>query len=683
MRYTLLCFLVALCACQSPAADPVQPSEVDVLYQVALTSSQEFDSLADRGDIKFLMARDPAVELVFNEPSYFQDMSVYSWHLDFVRSWPDYASMTEVRYRSHTLPPTERPWFTGTLTWKPDLSHPNGDVGLMGFTFYTEWGVSPQPLELLRVWERLREQVPYAADRLAWLVLLPEERAVASAVAELGVPVLDLQQVTVPAEVYSGGVNYGYLQIDPDLQEVYAHRDIVVTSTVHNDFPVVGGLITSLPGNPHSHITLRMRDRGWPSGYVPDVFNDAYLQELEGSLIRLETRQDGTVTYAEAALEEAEAHWAKSQSYVPDLQADLSVTALRDFSVITPEDAQSCGVKAANLGGIHTALAADTAGRVDGFCIPFSWYAAHIGESGINLLIDDVLADPAVWQSGDVQADRLDDIRDAIRDAPLSDELFQLILEQAEVSFPSWETTRLRFRSSTNAEDLLGLSGAGLYSSKSGCLGDDLDGDDLGPSHCLSQEEQFFLETRLAQYRAEQEQDPQPWRAELIEDIEKDLTEEKLVTEAVVKVWRSLWNDRAFQDRTFHGISHTQVYMGIAVNPSFVLEEAEAVVITSPETGAHTVVSQVSDLGVARPDVPGAIAEVAEVSVYDYNVLVNSNMLSGPIWAPDEVQRLADRITTIMGWFEPVYGPDVPLDMEIELMAGEPVVKQVRPAVTN
>jgi len=43
---------------------------------------------------------------------------------------------------------------------------------------------------------------------------------------------------------------------------------------------------------------------------------------------------------------------------------------------------------------------------------------------------------------------------------------------------------KIRFRSSTNVEDAGNFSGAGLYDSFSGCLADDLDEDNLGPSIC-------------------------------------------------------------------------------------------------------------------------------------------------------------------------------------------------------
>ena len=56
---------------------------------------------------------------------------------------------------------------------------------------------------------------------------------------------------------------------------------------------------------------------------------------------------------------------------------DLSVTALKPLSALKARDSRYCGVKAANLGALKSALPPAT--RVpDGFCVPFSQYEAFM-----------------------------------------------------------------------------------------------------------------------------------------------------------------------------------------------------------------------------------------------------------------------------------------------------------------
>lgn len=86
----------------------------------------------------------------------------------------------------------------------------------------------------------------------------------------------------------------------------------------------------------------------------------------------------------------------------------------------------------------------------------------------------------------------------------------------------------MRFRSSTNAEDILGFSGAGLYDSKTGIIGDSI----------------------------------------------------KTIEKAIKKVWGSLWLERAFLEREYFNIDQNSVAMGILVHRSFPNEKANGVAIT-------------------------------------------------------------------------------------------------------
>ena len=56
---------------------------------------------------------------------------------------------------------------------------------------------------------------------------------------------------------------------------------------------------------------------------------------------------------------------------------DLTVQALKPLDALAVRDSRHCGVKAANLGALRSALP-PAASVPDGFCIPFAQYAAFM-----------------------------------------------------------------------------------------------------------------------------------------------------------------------------------------------------------------------------------------------------------------------------------------------------------------
>ena len=120
---------------------------------------------------------------------------------------------------------------------------------------------------------------------------------------------------------------------------------------------------------------------------------------------------------------------------------------------------------------------------------------------------------------------RLKRIRKTITKQPIDANLLQLVTSRLE---NDKDYQRFRFRSSTNAEDMKGFGGAGLYTSKTGIIGDTT----------------------------------------------------KTVEKAIKKVWASLWNIQAFNERDYFNIKQENVAMGILVHRAFPNEVANGVAIT-------------------------------------------------------------------------------------------------------
>ena len=148
---------------------------------------------------------------------------------------------------------------------------------------------------------------------------------------------------------------------------------------------------------------------------------------------------------------------------------------------------------------------------------------------------------------------------------------------------------KIRFRSSTNVEDSNQFTGAGLYDSYSGCLADDLDGDDDGPCNC----------------------DPNE-------------PSERGVFRAIRKVFASFYNNNAFLERLRHDVNEAEVGMALLVHHSFPdeIELANGVATLRKVSGSHRnimLVTQDGATSVANPE-PGCIPEEVSVDVWSFGI---------------------------------------------------------------
>ena len=143
----------------------------------------------------------------------------------------------------------------------------------------------------------------------------------------------------------------------------------------------------------------------------------------------------------------------------------------------------------------------------DGFAVPFYFYDEFMKANDLYSKVSSMLADSTFQTDYDTQEAELKDLRDAIKDATTPDWIITA-LEEMHAEFPG---KSLRYRSSTNNEDLPGFSGAGLYDSKT-------------------------------------------------QDLEE--TEEDGIDKSIKGVWASLWNFRAFVERDFYRIDHKKTAMG-------------------------------------------------------------------------------------------------------------------------
>lgn len=211
----------------------------------------------------------------------------------------------------------------------------------------------------------------------------------------------------------------------------------------------------------------------------------------------------------------------------------------------------------------------------------------------------------------------------------------------------------IRFRSSTNVEDAEKFTGAGLYDSYSGCLADDLDGDESGPCRC----------------------DPNE-------------SNERGVFRAIRKVLASFYNDNAYLERLRRDVDEADVGMAMLVHHSFPdeIELANGVATMekklSPPHWDIKLVTQKGATPVTNPE-EGALPE--EVSVYaepgggmSMTLIRQSNLviLGEKVmeWQAD-YNELVDLLVAAAERFETVTGKtEYILDLEYKKVAADGAV---------
>jgi hypothetical protein len=143
-----------------------------------------------RREVKYLAAvagaapRDP-----IGTGCMFQNTTQWQYHLFFLHSFPATAEMTFDEYIEAVLRRPNRAWWGGEVVYSPTRMHPiTGTPGVLIFALYTEDTAGNQLTadDVRAVHARMRECIPFAADRLAFTPQSNEQLATAQRIqAEL------------------------------------------------------------------------------------------------------------------------------------------------------------------------------------------------------------------------------------------------------------------------------------------------------------------------------------------------------------------------------------------------------------------------------------------------------------------------------------------------------------------
>ncbi len=433
-------------------------------------------------------------------------------------------------------------------------------------------------------------------------------------------------------------------------------RDIAVLDAVPIDISITAGIITSEFQTPLAHINVLSVNRGTPNMGLRGASEDPELLALEGKNVRLTVDPFG-YQVTEVTQGEADQWWEENKPdplTVPAL--DVAVTTLTDVEDVVTDGANLAeeielgltrfGSKGTNYSALYD-IGQDVVPIQDAFVIPFHYYDEFMTSTGLRATLQAMEAEPE-WADPVHREEQLLAFQDMIRATPLDPNLVNAVIAKFNSKFPSEH--RIRFRSSTNAEDLGTFTGAGLYNSQTGST--------QIPSGTGSVE----------------------W--------------------AIREAWLNIWNPRAYEERGYYSIEQHDCAMALLTTPNFADEEANGVAITnnifdtSGVEPAFYVNVQIGENEVVQPKL-GVLSD-AYLHYFYYpgepiTYITHSNLIpiGQTVLTNGQIHTLGVALDAIHTRFLSVYGNDgdwYGMDVEFKFddkaSPGEPptlYIKQARP----
>ncbi len=625
LKQKLVCIVCLLCLFQVKA-------------QQALTSIgtyKQFQALSGT-PLNSNLGKVEAVKVVYDlkqKKIWFINGHRYKFHYEFCSGYLMDDAYLERFNRVNYGTSEEREYLLGNINLDPKQNLYFMDLSVFDYM--------PEEL-IIQLYKVIRENV-YFKDRLSFLLNTERLLGLESALKES-------IQVMKPSELYenktfqriSAGKCTGRIRFEPNLDSLSGKEplqpyDILVTRGTPKYIPNVAAIILDEFQTPLSHLSVLGVNRKIPIAVDRLLIKDTSFRKLDKQWITLEI-SDTRIWYKESSPKYKETNHGKLY------QLTMDTSRCEIIPVIEFKDAGAdvIGNKAYNFGLLNKV---QEIGRFkapeSAFAIPFYFYLKHVNTPRIKALIEQLEAAQKTDDAG--LRKLLEEIRFEIKNTPLDSVLVADIRKRLEQS----EFKTFRFRSSTNAEDASGFSGAGLYDSKTVDLSDT----------------------------------------------------NKTIEKAVLKVWASLWSYEAFQERRFFHISDEYLAMGILVHRSFPEEEANGVVITKnmyrPDYGGMTINVQIGDVPVVDPPegiTCDQLVIIHELEASQFNRSVeyisNSNLSKGKtVLSEEEVRRLEFAVRAITEYFwdqgmrnKKLFSFDLVLDIEFKFQGKnrELYIKQVR-----
>jgi hypothetical protein len=627
-------------------------------YSQELGCYEDFTALASKPlDASIAGARSikTVIDRVDENALYFANSRCYPIHWDFASVFlsgnglppvPDLGTFNSIEYYS-----PQRRFLLGAVT------HYEGPDK---FAYELAPYDTADAEMIMQGYRQIRDASYYGSE----LVFHPTSAAIESLV-----PLLDPDIAIITTEELFADIQYqaynlgetvgrlGFYEAEEVAGTYIPFRDIAVLDAVPIDISITAGIITSEFQTPLAHINVLSVNRGTPNMGLRGAHDDPELRALEGKNVRLVV-DAFEYTVEEVTQEEADAWWEENKPdglTVPTI--DVTETDLTDMEdvVIDGEDLRDqidigltrFGSKGTNYAALYD-IGQDIVPIQDGFVIPFYYFDQFMTENGLWDQLEALEADP-MWGDPLFREEQLLLFQEAMREAPLDPAVPDAVIAKFWSKFPTeW---RIRFRSSTNAEDLGTFTGAGLYNSQTG-------------------------------------------------DATAPYDEEGSVAWAIKEAWLNIWNPRAYEERGYYSIEQRAVAMALLTTPNFQDEEANGVAITNNifdtsgvEPGFYVNV-QIGENEVVQPElgvIPDAFLHYFYYPGQPVTYVTHSNLIppGQTVLNNSQIHDLGVALDAIHMQFWDVYGNDddwYGMDVEFKFDdKGDPdnpptlFIKQARP----
>lgn len=620
--------LVALApGCASTVDDGDVPADklATTLHWPTLVSARTYNAFATEGGgfgqagriMKYFVdVREGAKTTFFINSNYkvngkVPDYAIY--HYDFAKEAlhiPD----TQVEFNDGAYYRNEKSYFSGTIQTYTlgEETEPTYAIQFYPDDVVHEEGI----LQAARI---LRPQIRIPGVKLAFVATGPQQTfaRVTTELRQLGIEPMTIDQVlgSVKYLPLNAGEAWGYLRIFPQDQKTLRATDIPVFDELPLDLAVVAGTITRSFQDVTSHVNLKSKERGTPNMVLRDASpTHPQLSKFADQPVHLVVGKTG-YTLEETTAEIVQQKYNERNNTPWKELPVVTEPSLVTYDAMCPTLSGACvhdggrfGGKATNLGFLANREVLGRASHSGSTSALWGYDLTPYG-SGVPVARyrDFVAANPAVKQKVDelVAKEKSGALTRADRET-LVTELQQLfykgVVPSAQLAdvnavvydlatrFPTMD--ELKFRSSSNAEDIPNFDGAGLHDSFSVKLSA-RDNPDL--SCALDPEIENGVVTKLK-------------------------IRPKTPQCAIKAVYASLWNTRAIEERSFARLDHATSAMGLAIVPAYDTESevvANGVVITRVINGedilGYTLSLQQGNNLVTNP-APGSIAQMTLVT---------------------------------------------------------------------